>query len=126
MICHKTFRLTICFLENRNIVDPLQIVITRKRYFPQPILPILFLMSTTFSITATIACIVVSMFDRVLFRALIDRVLYRVLSDRFPSRVLFTVPSDKVLFRVLSDKVHIFFFSIIMIYILRTKRTKNN
>ena len=64
-----------------------------KRDFPQPIL---FLISTTSSITPTIAYMVVPMSNRVLYRVLF-RVLFRVLSDSS----LFRVHSSWVLLNVL-------------------------
>ena len=64
-----------------------------KRDFPQPIL---FLHSTTSSITPTITYMVVPMSNRVLYRVLF-RVLFRVLSDSF----LFRVLSSWVLLNVL-------------------------
>ena len=59
---------------------------SKTRLYPT-ILPILFLISTTSSITPTIAYMVVPMFNRVLYRALF-RVLLWVLSGRFLFRVL--------------------------------------
>ena len=100
-ISHKTFWLYICLIENNNLWTTLQSAITRKRDFPQPILPILSLISTTCSITSTIAYMVVSVFDRVLFRVLSDSVLFRVLSDRG----LFSVLSDRAFFRILSNRI---------------------
>ena len=99
-ISHKTVWLYICLLENKNMWSPLQSAITRKRDFPEPIFPILSIISTTCSITYTIAYMAVSVFDRVLFRVLSDRVIFRVLSDRGVFRVL----SDIGFFRILSDK----------------------
>ena len=62
---HKSFRLNICLLENRNLCTPLQTLNSKTR-LPQPILPILFLISTTSSIASTIAYMVESIFDWVL------------------------------------------------------------
>ena len=62
-------------------MDPLQSAVTQKRDFLQPIFPLLFLISTTFSITSAIAYMVVSMFERVFFSFVSDRILFRVLSD---------------------------------------------
>ena len=90
-ISHKMVWLYTYLLENKSMWSPLQSAITQKRDFPEPVIPILSIISTTCSITSTIAYMAVSIFDRVLFRVLSDRVIFRVLSD-------------KGLFRILSDK----------------------
>ena len=98
IIYHKTFWLYICLLENKNLWTPIQSAVNWKRDFPQPILSILFLTSTNFCITSTIAHMVMSVYDMVLFRVLSDRGLFRILTDR----VLLKVLNDKLLFRIFS------------------------
>ena len=56
---HKTFRLNICLLENRNLWTPLQSTQLENETFPNPYY-------LYFPITSTIAYMVVSMFDWVL------------------------------------------------------------
>ena len=85
-------------------MDPLQSAVTQKRDFLQPIFPLLFLISTTFSITSAIAYMVVSMFERVFFRFVSDTILFRVLSEGVLSKVFFRVLSDRVLFRVVNER----------------------
>ena len=71
----------------------------------QPILPILFLIFTTSSITSTMVYMVVSLFDSVLFRVLSDRVFSRVIFRVLSDRVLFIFLNDRVLFRLLNYRV---------------------
>ena len=108
-------------------MDHLQNSMTAKRNFLQPTLLILFLITTTSSISSTIAYMVVlkslvknlpqssifvfsdSVLFRILSRVLSNMVVFKFFSDKALVRFLFRIPfmvlSDRVVFGVFSDKV---------------------
>ena len=94
---HKSFRLNIFLLENRNLWAPFKSLNSKTRVFPQPMLPILtycFHYSLHGGVNVWLGP----------FRVLGDRVLFRVLSRSVLFRVLIRVLSDSVLFRVFSSR----------------------
>ena len=101
---HKSFRLNICLLENRNLCTPLQTLNSKTRLSP----------THTSYIILNLYYILYRFHNSLYggvnfwlgaFRVLRDRFLFRVFSNRIPFRGFFRVFSDRVLLRVLSDSI---------------------